>query len=130
MVTLRIFGESVHFNDVDEGAGRGMHFIVNGWVLSAQSGWGSYCSADPNRSKCRLNSHTIRTDCEIALWQVDNKDLIHLDGDSVMGWVCWDMVFDIIEWLRKQKQSPDEEQVRRKVLSLKNEYDKKGENND
>jgi len=123
IITLKIYGERTHFDDVEERAGRGMHFMINGWVLSAQSGWGSYCSADPTRSKTKLTFDTVRTDCEIALWKAKDNNLIKLEHDTVMGWVSWDMVFDIIEWLRKQKEIPLEKQVRTKVISLKNKYD-------
>ena len=127
MITLKIFGESEYGNDVEEKTGRGMHFIVNGWLLSAQAGWGSYCSADPTRSHCKLTGDTVRTDCEIALWNTKDNNMIILDEEIVMGYVKWDMVFDIIEWLRKQKSIPTEKQVRDKVLHLKKNYDSEEE---
>ena len=131
MIGVKIFAETMgqagdDMFKCDKNAGRGMHFIVNGWCLSAQAGWGNYCSADPSRSHCKLTHDTIRHDCEIALWKaVDNAtNMIKLDSDTVMGWVKWDMVFDIIQWLRKQKDIPTEKQVRSKVLDLRKYYDK------
>lgn len=129
MTTAKIFAETMgqvgdNFDmGCDKDVGRGMHFIVNDWVLSAQAGWGSYCSADPNRSNCRLTKDTIRYDCEIAMWKVLDNKMIKLDGDTIMGWVSWDMVFDIINWLRKQKEIPTERKVRNEVIKLKNIYD-------
>jgi len=128
MIGVKIFGETAILDDkVERGAGKGMHFIVNGWVLSAQAGFGSYCSQDPMRCNNKLLMNTLRTDCEIALWRDNGFDMIKLDNDTIMGWVKWDMVFDIIEWLRKQKSVPVEEQVRKKVLQLKKNYDLKNE---
>lgn len=124
MITLKIFGETMSMNDVEEGSGKGIHFLVNGWCLSAQAGWGNYCSEDPTRNHCRLTRNTIRTNCEIAMWNIKNDAMIELDGDSVMDWVNWDMVFDIIGWLRRQKTIPTERKVRNSVLRFKNKYDK------
>jgi len=122
MVNVKIFGETMP-NDVEKGSGKGIHIIADGWCLSAQAGWGNYCSEDPSRCHINLTPNTIRTDCEIALWENNGGELIRLREDTVMGWVCWDMVFDIVEWLRKQKEIPTETQVRNKVVSLKNKYD-------
>ena len=129
MISLKIFAETMgqvedNFDmKCDKDVGRGMHFIINGWLLSAQAGWGNYCSADPSRSNCRLTRDTIRDNCEIALWKTKDDKMIKLENDTVMGWVKWDMVFDIIEWLRKKKEMPTEKQVRNKVLHLKTNYD-------
>ena len=114
-------------NDVEKGCGRGIHFLVNGWCLSAQAGWGSYCSQDPSRNHCKLTQDTIRTDCEIAMWNIKDDAMIDLDGDTVMGWVGWDMVFDIIEWLRKLKNVPTEAEVKSRILKLKHIYLKEEE---
>ena len=118
MIKLKIFAETMGQMADLEGAfkcsrdaGKGMHIIVNGWCLSTQAGWGSYCSADPTRYPYenmpepieKLTAQTIRKDCEIAIWNMSDKRMIELDGDTVMGYVSWDMVFDIIEWLRKGK---------------------------
>ena len=127
MITVKIFGQTDMMDgNVKSGAGRGMHFMVNGWCLSAQAGWGSYCSEDPTRCNKALDISTIRTDCEIALWKtVDNAtNMINLGSDTVMGWVKWDMVFDIIQWLKGKKDVPSEKQIRNKVLSLRKRYDK------
>jgi len=126
MITVKIFGQTDMMDGmVERGSGRGMHFMVNGWVLSAQAGWGSYCSEDPTRCRIELETNTTRTDCEIALWKMvgNATDMIKLDSDIVMGWVKWDMVFDIIQWLREQEDTPTEKQVRDKVLNLKKYYD-------
>lgn len=127
MVKLKIFGESVNFDNVEKGAGKGIHFIVNGWTLSAQAGWGNYCSEDPTRCEEKLTRNTIRTDCEIALWKDENKNMIELNGDNVMGWVSWDMVFDIIEWLRKLEKIPTTSEVKSRILKLKYIYKTEGE---
>jgi len=121
MIKLKLYGETMP-NNVVKGSGKGIHFLINGWCLSAQAGWGNYCSEDPTRCNIDLKPDTIRTDCEIALWNTKDDNMIELDGDTVMGWVCWDMVFDIVEWLRKQKTIPMEKQLRDKVLRFKNKY--------
>ena len=130
MITLKLFGETMPTNDVEEGSGKGIHFLVNGWCLSAQAGWGNYCSEDPTRNHCKLTRNTTRTDCEIALWNIKDDDMIKLDGDTVMGWVEWDMVFDVIQWLRKQKEIPTGRKVRNKILYLRNKYNKEVKENE
>jgi len=116
MTTVRLFGE---IDDLysKRGTGKGIHIISNGWCISAQAGRGNYCSVGDDH----LTHHTIRIDCEIALWQVAEGDMIELEGDTVMGWVSWDVVFDFISWLRDQKTSPDTSTVRSKILELHNE---------
>lgn len=124
MLNLKIFGETMP-NNVESGSGKGIHFIVNGWCLSAQAGWGNYCSQDPTRCHIDLTPNIIRTDCEIAIWNTKNDKMIKLENDTVMGWVSWDMVFDIIEYLRKVKPDYKESTIRRRILELQKEYNNK-----
>jgi len=128
MLNLKLFGETMPTNDVEKGCGKGIHFLVNGWCLSTQAGWGNYCSEDPTRNHCKLTRNTIRTNCEIAMWNVKDDVMIELDGDTVMGWVSWDMVFDIIEWLRKLKNVPTEAEVKSRIFYLKHIYFKEDYN--
>ncbi len=126
---VRIYGETTSFEDmrnVEKGSGRGIHFITNGWCLSAQAGWGNYCSEDPSRSKIKLTKETIRTDCEIAIWEESGGKMLTLGDDTVMGWVSWDMVIDIIIFLRNNKPLT-KSQVQDEICRLKREYDKKEE---
>lgn len=123
MLYLKIFGETMPEN-VGKGSGKGLHFIVNGWCLSAQAGWGNYCSQDPTRCKIDLDPNTIRTDCEIAIWNTKDNKMIKLHNDSVMGWISWDLVFDIVEWLRKSKKIPKTQTVRKKIFELERQYNK------
>lgn len=126
MIKVKIFGQSDMLDGkIESGAGRGMHFILNGWTLSTQAGWGNYCSEDPTRIHDKLFKNTIRTDCEIALWNEKDSKMVRLENDTVMGWVSWDMVFDIVQWLKKQKKIPTERKVRNKVIKLKRYYDNK-----
>ena len=122
MVKVKLFGESEAFNDVEALSGKGLHFLINGWVLSCQAGWGNYCSQSPTVSHEKLTSHTIRTNCEIAIWKDGNNSMIELNGDSVMGYVPWDMVLDIVEYLRKVTPNYKEETIKRRISALKAEY--------
>ncbi len=125
MLTVKLFGESIGFKEVESGSGRGIHFMVNGYCLSCQAGWGNYCSEDPTRTNEKLTQNTIRTNCEIAIWKMpETENWVDLDGDTVMGWVSWDMVLDILIWLRETKDLTDEK-VSNKILELKNIYERK-----
>lgn len=121
MLNLKIFGETMPDN-VEKGAGKGLHFIINGWCLSAQAGWGNYCSQDPTRCKIDLTQNTVRTDCEIAIWNTKDNKMIKLHNGTVMGWVSWDLVFDIVEWLRKLNREPKTSTVRKKIFELERQY--------
>lgn len=105
------------FPNVAKDAGRGIHIITNGWVLSAQAGWGNYHSCDPSRhSGGTLEGKTIRPDCEIALWPHPEGEMIPLDNDTVMGWVPWAAVFEITCWLMHLDHVPTETEIGNKVL--------------
>jgi len=118
-VTVRLFGHHAHWEGVEEGAGQGIHFIVNGWTLSAQAGFGHYCSSDPSRvDGLILTNQLIRPDCEIALW-ADTDGFIKLGNhDSVIGWVPWGIVIELVHWLAHQVAEPSETAVRNKVCEL------------
>ena len=122
MVHVKLFGETQVLSDVEALSGKGLHFLINGWVLSCQAGWGNYCSQNPARGGKKLTPQTIRTDCEIAVWKDGNSDMIEFDGDSVMGYVLWDMVLDIVEYLRKITPNYKEETVKRRILALRDKY--------
>ena len=122
MIHVKLFGESQVLNNVEPLSGKGLHFLINGWVLSCQAGWGNYCSESPTVSHKNLTAQTIRTNCEIAIWKDGNNNMIEFDGDSVMGYVPWDMVLDIVEYLRKITPNYKEETVKGRVLALRDEY--------
>ena len=125
MIHVKLFGETQVLGDVEAGSGKGLHFLINGWVLSCQAGWGSYCTESPTRNHKRLTPQTLRTDCEIAVWKDGNNDMLKLNGDSVMGYVSWDMVLDIVEYLRKITPKYKEETVAKRILTLRDEYEAK-----
>lgn len=107
-----------HSAGVAEGAGQGIHIITNGWVLSAQAGWGNYHSCDPSRHPGMiLERDTVRPDCEIALWPHPDGDMINLGSDNVIGWMPWAAVFEIACWLMHLDHVPDGEEVRATVLA-------------
>ena len=122
MIHVKLFGESQALPDVEAGSGKGMHFLINGWVLSCQAGWGNYCSQSPTKCHKKLTPQTLRTDCEIAVWKDGNNAMLEFDGDSVLGWVCWEMVLDIVEYLRKITPKYKEETVVKRILALRDEY--------
>lgn len=118
-VHVKIFGESSAFRqEVDEGAGRGVHFISNGWTVSAQAGWGSYCSADPTRSGEVLTRQTIRVDCEIAIWPSVDGKMICFGTDTVKGWVPWEVVVELVHWLSCRDEIPTEGELVEKLLEI------------
>lgn len=125
-ISVRIFGESdksfpENISTEHGTVGRGLHFMVNGWVLSTQAGYGNYCSTDPSRTGEKLTARTVRPDCEIALWELENDGkggLIGLDDDTVLGWVPWEAVIEIIHSLANMQETPSEDQMRAIVLRM------------
>ena len=111
-ITTKIFGHSPGFSDVGEnGVGRGIHFITNGWTVSAQVGWGHYHSADPSRTGgVPLRGDTIRENCEVAIWDDDNN-WIHFGPDTVKGWVNWHVVISLVCWLSSATDKPSASKV-------------------
>ena len=117
-VSLCISADSETFDGVKKDAGRGIHIITNGWVISAQAGWGNYHSCDPSRySGMTLEGKTVRPNCEMALWPHPNGGMIMLGNGSVMGWVPWAAVFEIAHWLMTLDHMPAESEVQSYVLN-------------
>jgi hypothetical protein len=86
------------------------HTKINGWVLSAQDGFGTYCSHNG-------------TDFEIALFRDTGEwGLIELDGETVMSYVPKVMITEIIKFLLDHKGIPKEEEVREEILRLSKIY--------
>lgn len=84
------------------------HTKINGWVLSAQDGFGTYC-------------HHNGTDFEIALWK-EKGEMIKLDNDVIMGYCPIEMVKEIKTFLTNHKGIPKEKEVRKEVLRLSKIY--------
>lgn len=111
------------YPDVESGAGRGIHVIANGWVVSAQAGWGSYCSSDPTRTHTPLTKSSVRVDCEVAYWSQESEEMVDLGRDTVDGWVPWGVVFDMVEWIRSLDGTPDPDVVAEQHRRLRQEYE-------
>jgi hypothetical protein len=85
------------------------HTKINGWVLSAQDSFGTYC-------------HHNGTDFEIALWK-EKGDMIKLEEDEVVMRYCpVKMVEEIKTFLTNYKGIPKEKEVRKEVLRLSKIY--------
>ncbi len=121
-VSVKIFGHrKSHWDRADPEAGKGIHFITNGWVLSAQAGVNSYCSVDPrDKNSPMIKPHTLRPDCEIALWPVNEPipGLEFKEDQYSLGWIPWQKVIEILWWLMTLDHVPAKDEVRRQVLSI------------
>lgn len=110
-IVTKIFGHGDSFPEASSSSGSGIHFIVNGWTVSAQAGWGHYCSANPTRNGgVPLHRDTIRRDCEVAIWDDDNNWL-DFGGDNVKGWVNWHVVINLVAWLSAAAGKPSSKLV-------------------
>jgi hypothetical protein len=83
---------------------KGIHFTTNGWVISAIMGNTVYSSYN--------GDDAFNPDCEIALWRTSDNKMIEIENDTVKGWVEWGNVIDLVEWIRVQDETPDEDAVR------------------
>ena len=84
------------------------HTHINGWVLSTQDGFGTYC-------------HHDGTDYEIALWKKGGH-MIELDDNCVMGYCPVKMVDEIKTFIINHKGVPKINEVRKEVLRLSKKY--------
>lgn len=73
----------------------------NGWTISVQFGYGSYCGNHhhPDGYKCSTNNIVTCPDAEIAIWDKDGE-WYNFGDDTVKGYCTPDEVAD---WITKVK---------------------------
>lgn len=88
------------------------------------AGVGNCCFQDPHRfGNSVLRAHTIRTDCEVAIWKEPHGKLIKLDRHNISrGFVDWDIVIKLVNWLQNTKVELTEKTIKNRFHRLEREH--------